>query len=194
MVRWRPQAVKGEMLDRQIVAAPRRIVAACVFMAFGSSHGTEKTNVTRLCETANVFYRTHSFPVDDEHLDAVKVAELVGAEPERVFKTLVCHDGSANHMVFVVPGPFELDPRKAAKVAGVKRIELIKVADLRDVTGYIRGGCSPIGMKKHYPTWIDETAQLHETILVSAGIRGLQIELSPADLLAMSRAAFGDLC
>jgi len=157
------------------------------------SKPVDKTNVVRLCEAAGVPYALHPFSVDDEHLDASQVAALVGFEAERVFKTLVCHDGAAHYMVFVVAAPLELNLKKAAQTAGVKKIELVPVALLRDLTGYIRGGCSPIGMKKQYPTWIDETAALHETILVSAGVRGLQIELKPADLCRMSQGLMSDI-
>ena len=182
MVRWPLPAVKQELFIAQF---------AQTMAASGMS--SEKTNVVRLCEAAGIAHSTHPFPVDDEHLDAVKVAALVGFAEERVFKTLVCYDGAAHYMVFVVPAPLELNLKKAALLTEVKKIELIPVAILRDVTGYIRGGCSPIGMRKQFPTWVDETAQLHETVLISAGIRGLQIELAPRDLCHMAHADFGDI-
>jgi Cys-tRNA(Pro)/Cys-tRNA(Cys) deacylase len=117
----------------------------------------------------------------------------IGQEPERVFKTLVTEGKMTGLNVFVIPCNVELDLKKAAQAAGDKYVEMIKSRDLESKTGYIHGGCSPIGMKKQFPSFIDETAQLHETIIVSGGRIGLQVELSPGDLVKLTGATFRDL-
>lgn len=119
--------------------------------------------------------------------------DSIGALPETVFKTLVARNDKNEFLVFVIPGNFELNLKKAAKASHSKRVEMIKVKELLAVTGYIRGGCSPIGMKKSFPTFIDETARLHDKIYVSAGIRGMQICLSWLDLLNAAEGTFADL-
>jgi Cys-tRNA(Pro)/Cys-tRNA(Cys) deacylase len=160
---------------------------------------TPKTNAVRLLEAAGLAFKLHSYEHDDDHLDAPEVARRIGLEADRVFKTLVAVDDAGRHLVFVLPGSCELNLKKAAKAAGSRKVELIRLADLTGLTGYIRGGCSPLGMKKPLPTWMDETAQLFERVVVSAGLRGLQVELAPADLLAACRshccplAEFADL-
>lgn len=152
-----------------------------------------KTNAVRILESREVPHTVSDYESDENALDAVSVANKVGAEPERVFKTLVAHGDKTGYCVFVIPGNFELDLKKAAGASGNKRVTMIHVKELLPLTGYIRGGCSPIGMKKPFPTWIDETAQLHDTIYVSAGVRGQQIVLSPFDLCAAIDGGFADL-
>ena len=151
-----------------------------------------KTNAMRLLDAEGIRYRLETFPFCDEHQDAIAVAAIIGIEPERVFKTLVTTDGSS-HFVFCVPAPSSLDLKRAALVAGTKRMELIDHKLLLPVTGYVRGGCSPLGMKRRFPTWIDETAQLYEQISVSAGRRGAQILLAPEELKRLSGAEWADI-
>lgn len=152
-----------------------------------------KTNAVRILESKNIAHSTFEYESDENEIDAVSVANKIGAEPETVFKTLVARNESNELLVFVIPGNFELNLKKAAKASGSKSIELIKVKELQPLTGYIRGGCSPIGMKKLFPTFIDETAQLQEKIYCSAGVRGMQLYLSPADLATVTCADFADL-
>lgn len=152
-----------------------------------------KTNAVRILESKNIAHSTFEYESDENEIDAVSVANKIGAEPETVFKTLVARNESNELLVFVIPGNFELNLKKAAKASGSKSIELIKVKELQPLTGYIRGGCSPIGMKKLFPTFIDETAQLQEKIYCSAGVRGMQLHLSPADLATVTGADFADL-
>lgn len=153
----------------------------------GETVKVPKTNVVRLLEAEGIAHRLHSYPVDEGTLDAVSVAEHLGVEPERVFKTLVTSGGGTLRVVFCLPAVLELNLRRAAAAAGVRSIELVPVADLLSLTGYIRGGCSPLAMKKAFPTFLEETSQLFETILISAGMRGLQVELSPGDLLHLGQ-------
>ena len=152
-----------------------------------------KTNALRILETANVAYTAREYDVSDGEISGVAVATKIGQEPERVFKTLVTEGKTTGFNVFVVPSNVELDLKKAAQAAGDKYVEMIKSRELEPKTGYIHGGCSPIGMKKHFPTFIDETAQLFETINVSGGRIGLQVELSPYDLAKLTDATFCDL-
>ena len=154
---------------------------------------TMKTNAVRILEAKKIPHSTFEYESNEEELDAVSVAQKINAEPESVFKTLVARNENNEINVFVIPGNFELDLKKAAKASGSKSIEMIKVKELQPLTGYIRGGCSPIGMKKSFPTYIDETAQLHELIYVSAGIRGMQLNLGPNQLAQVTQAEFKDL-
>jgi Cys-tRNA(Pro)/Cys-tRNA(Cys) deacylase len=131
----------------------------------------------------------HEYDNKDGKIDGVSVAAKIGAEPERVFKTLVTQ-GTGGLYVFIVPVEGELDLKKAARAAGEKKVEMIPVKDIQKMTGYIRGGCSPIGMKKLYPTFIDEQAEELETIIVSAGRIGAQIELAPKTLVNVVNASF----
>lgn len=142
-----------------------------------------KTNAMRLLENKKIPYSAHSYETDDGALDGVSVAEKTGQLPERVFKTLVTHCGS-DFFVFCIPVDKELDLKLAAKASGQKHIEMIPAADITKVTGYIKGGCSPFGMKKKFPTFLDESALNYSSILVSGGKIGLQIEVAPQDLLA----------
>ncbi len=152
-----------------------------------------KTNAIRILEAANITFSTVDYEFSEEEIDAVSVAKKIGAEPESVFKTLVAVDNNGVNCVFVIPGNFELDLKKAAQTVGSKKVELIKVKELLPLTGYVRGGCSPIGMKKQLLTFIDETAQLFDEIYVSAGVRGMQILISPGDLKEILSAEFSDL-
>jgi Cys-tRNA(Pro)/Cys-tRNA(Cys) deacylase len=152
-----------------------------------------KTNAIRMLESANVAFTAREYDVSDGEISGTAVAAKIGQAPERVFKTLVTEGKTTGLNVFVIPSNVELDLKKAASAAGDKHIEMIKSRELEPKTGYVHGGCSPIGMKKRFPTFIDETAQLHESINVSGGRVGLQVELSPDDLAELTGAAFCDL-
>lgn len=152
-----------------------------------------KTNAARLLDKAHISYRLIPYQVDEQHLDAGHVAQSLGEDIARVFKTLVLRGTRTGLMVCVVPGDAELDLKKVARAAGDKKVDLIPMKELLPLTGYIRGGCSPIGMKKALPTFFHTSAHLHATIYVSAGVRGLQIEASPADLIAYTRATVADI-
>ncbi len=152
-----------------------------------------KTNAVRLLERAGIAFGTRTYEIDEDALDAVSVARSVGVDPDRVFKTLVTVSDGGEHFVFCVPGTAELDLKKAAGAAGVKRIALIRLRDLLPLTGYVHGGCSPLGMKKSFPTWIDDSSELFETILISGGARGLQLELAPRDLAGLIPCQPADL-
>ena len=151
------------------------------------------TNVGRLLAAHSVHHRFIEYSHDPGAMDAVSVARRVGIEPERVFKTLVARGDCTGVVVFCVPGPLELDLKKAAAVSGNKRVALLPVSELRPLTGYLRGACSPIGMTKRYSTWIDETSTLFAEICISAGIHGGQIALDPHALAAFIDADFADL-
>ena len=152
-----------------------------------------KTNAIRILEAKNIDYSTVTYHVDEEKLDAVTVAEEINADPESVFKTLVTRGDKNGINVFCIPGNMELNLKKAASVSGNKKVEMIKVKEITDITGYIRGGCSPLGMKKDFPTFIDETCQLFPKIYISAGMRGMQICLNPEDLSKAINASFADI-
>lgn len=152
-----------------------------------------KTNVIRILEKLNLDHSTLEYETSEDELDAVTVANKINAEPEQVFKTLVARGDKNGINVFVIPGNYELDLKKAAALSGNKKVEMIKVKEINSLTGYIRGGCSPIGMKKNYPTFIDESAILFENIFVSAGVRGMQLNISPKDLIDVTEANIGDL-
>lgn len=153
----------------------------------------EKTNAMRLLEQAGVCFRTASYTVDESDLSGVHAAEELGVDPECVFKTLVTRGEKRGIMVFCIPVAEELDLKKCAMAAKDKRVEMIHVKELLGLTGYIRGGCSPIGMKKKYPTFVDETCILYDEIYVSAGARGHQIVIKPDDLVAYTDAQTCDL-
>ena len=152
-----------------------------------------KTNVARLLDKAKVAYELIPYEVDESDLSAVHVAAQLGEDVDRVFKTIVLHGDKTGHFVCIVPGEHEIDLKKAAKVSGNKKCELLPMKELLPVTGYIRGGCSPIGMKKHFPTYLHESASAFDYIYVSAGQRGLQVKLSPQDLLREAGAVYADL-
>ena len=149
----------------------------------------EKTNAARLLDKAGVSYKLIPYEFDENDLAAQHVADSLGQDIARVFKTLVLHGDKTGHIVCVVPGNAEVDLKALAKASCNKKVEMILMKDLLAVTGYIRGGCSPIGMKKRFPTYFHTTALDFDTIYVSAGVRGLQIEISPADLIGFVGAS-----
>ena len=150
-------------------------------MAKKENKTSEKTNVMRLLDAAGISY-SHYCYADTDAVSGVEVAAVLGEDPEQVFKTLVTRGRTGQLYVFVIPVAEELDLKKAAHAAGEKSIEMIKSRELLPLTGYIHGGCSPIGMKKQYPTFIDETVELLDTFLFSAGKIGYQVEVAPEDL------------
>ena len=152
-----------------------------------------KTNAIRILESNNIRYATKSYAVDEDDFSGITVANKIGADAETVFKTLVASGDKSKIVVFCIPVTAQLNLKKAADASDNKKVEMIKMKDLFTITGYIRGGCSPIGMKKNFPTFIEETVQLFEKIYVSAGIRGMQISLSPKDLQRITNALFADL-
>ena len=152
-----------------------------------------KTNVMRLLDQAKIEYTALEYEFDENDLGGEHAADFLGLPYEQVFKTLVTRGSKGGIYVFCIPVDLELDLKKAAACAGEKKIEMIHVKELLGLTGYIRGGCSPIGMKKKYPTYIDETATLFDVISVSAGQRGVQIRLSPFELAEYIGAQFCDI-
>lgn len=154
---------------------------------------TEKTNAARLLDKAGLKYNLIPYEYDENDLAAQHVADSLGQDIARVFKTLVLHGDRTGYIVCVVPGDMEVEQKALAKVSGNKKVEMIPMKDLLNVTGYIRGGCSPIGMKKRFPTYFHVTANNYETIYVSAGVRGLQIEISPSDLIGFVQATVADV-
>ena len=158
-----------------------------------ASGDTVKTNAMRQLEVAGISYRTASYEYDESNLSGLHAAEQVGIPAEQVFTTLVTRGDKTGILVFCMPVDMELDLKKAAAVSGNKKLEMTHVKELLGLTGYIRGGCSPIGMKKKYPTFIDETAILFDEIAVSAGMRGEQIILNPEDLIRFVEAKEADV-
>ncbi|AIM25074.1 Cys-tRNA(Pro) deacylase [Melissococcus plutonius] len=154
---------------------------------------SNKTNAVRLLEKQKILYNSYEFDWNQEHLDAVSVAHQLSVNPERVFKTLVTTGNRTGTIVAVIPGNNELDLKKLARISKNKKIELLPVNDLEKTTGYIRGGCSPIGMKKSFPIYLSQEAVSFEKIIVSGGKRGLQIELTPHDLLKITKGVISDL-
>jgi len=152
-----------------------------------------KTNAMRLLSAAGISYTVKEYRVDESDLSAVHAAESLGMSAEQVFKTLVLQGASGSYAVCCVPAACELDLKKAAKAAKEKSIDLVPVKDILPLTGYVRGGCSPVGMKKQFPTFIDETARLFDAISVSAGERGVQVIVSPEELAEFLNADFADL-
>lgn len=152
-----------------------------------------KTNAIRILESHKIKFETLSYEVDENDLSGETVALKIGNDAETVFKTLVCIGDKTGHIVFCIPVTEELNLKKAASASGNKKVEMIKLKDLLPLTGYIRGGCSPIGMKKLFPTYIDETAQLFDEISISAGVRGTQIKLNPDDLLKIVSGSYVEL-
>ena len=155
--------------------------------------GIKKTNAMRMLDKAGVKYEAMEYVYDENDLDGHHVAEFFGLPYENVFKTLVARGDSGEYMVFCLSVDDEVDLKKAARLAGEKRVEMIHVKDLLNVTGYIRGGCSPIGMKKKYKTFFDEMILLLDEIYVSAGQRGMQLKLDPQDLIDLTEATGGGL-
>ena len=152
-----------------------------------------KTNVMRLLEQNKVPYTAHSYPHGKEAVDGVTVAQLTGMDPAAVFKTLVAVGASKRNYVFVIPVAKELDLKTAAKAVKEKSIAMIHVSEITALTGYVRGGCSPLGMKKRFPTVLDSSAEALPTVTVSAGKIGSQIELAPADLLRLTGGSTAEL-
>lgn len=153
----------------------------------------EKTNAARLLDKSGISYELIPYEFDENDLAAQHVADSLGQDISRVFKTLVLHGDKTGHLVCVIPGNGEVDLKSLAKVSGNKKVEMIAMKDLLAVTGYIRGGCSPVGMKKRFPTYFHSTALDFGTIYVSAGVRGLQLEISPADLIRFTSANVADV-
>lgn len=156
----------------------------------------EKTNAARLLDKAGITYRLVPYEVDENDLSATHVAATLGEDPATVFKTLVLHGertGGGGYFVCVVPGAAEVDLKKAAKAAGMKKAEMIPMKELLPLTGYIRGGCTAIGMKKPFPVFFHTTALDFDMIFVSAGQRGLQLELSPSDLIGFVKGEVADI-
>ncbi len=149
-----------------------------------------KTNAVRLLEAAGISFKTAEYAVDESDLSGIHAAEMLGLPAEQVFKTLVLKGDKSGYFVCCVPVAEELDLKKAARISGNKKCEMLHVKDLLGVTGYVRGGCSPVGMKKKFPTYIDETAVLFDEIAVSAGARGMQVILNPEALGEFAEAKF----
>ena len=154
----------------------------------------EKTNVMRILDQKEIPYTPHTYPHEEgEAVDGVTVAGIIGRDPECVFKTLVARGASGALYVFDIPVADSLDLKKAAKAVGEKSVAMLHQKELLPLTGYVHGGCSPIGMKKQYPTVFHETAEILDTITVSAGKIGCQVELSPTDLIGLVGAETADL-
>lgn len=148
---------------------------------------TQKTNAARLLDKAGIKYELIPYPVDENHLSAVEVAEQIGEDIKLVYKTIVLHGDRSGHFVCVVRGDEEIDLKVAARISANKKVELVHVKDLLPLTGYIRGGCSPVGMKKPFPTYFQSSIMEHEYVYVSAGQRGLQLKINPAELVAFTK-------
>ncbi|MBQ9801668.1 MAG: Cys-tRNA(Pro) deacylase [Clostridia bacterium] len=152
-----------------------------------------KTNVMRMLDAAKIAYRVFEYEVDESNLAGTHIAEQIGLPHEIVYKTLVARGDKTGPVVFCIPAALEIDLKKAARVTGNKRIEMIHVKDLLSLTGYIRGGCSPIGMKKKFPTYLSHHATDKPEVTVSAGVRGAQLLLSTAELIAFTDAKLEDI-
>ncbi len=152
-----------------------------------------KTNAARLLDKAGIAYELVAYEVDEEDLSATHVAAQLGEDIGQVFKTLVLRGDRTGIFVCVVPGDEEVSLKLAAKVSGNKSAEMLHVKELLPTTGYIRGGCSPVGMKKQFPTYIHSTCMDYDAIYVSAGVRGMQLKVAPGDLVAYTRATVADL-
>ena len=157
-----------------------------------AKHKEEKTNVMRTLEQKKIAYTAHAYDPDGP-IDGVSVAQTLGQAPERVFKTLVTRGASGGYYVFDIPVAESLDLKKAAKSVGEKSVAMLPQKELLGLTGYVHGGCSPVGMKKQFPTVFHETAVLYDTICVSAGRIGAQVECRPGDLIALLRAKTADI-
>lgn len=153
----------------------------------------KKTNAARLLDNQHIPYEIVEYQVDENDLSAVHVAATLGQNAEQLFKTLVLRGNVNGIFVAIVPGDAEVNLKKVAKISGNKNAEMVQMKELLGLTGYIRGACSPLGMKKQYPMYIHETCQNFETIFVSAGKRGMQLKLNPNDLISATGAVVGDL-
>ena len=152
-----------------------------------------KTNVMRLLDKAKIPYEHREYEVDENDLSGTHAANLMGVDHRTLFKTLVLHGDKQGYLVMVIPVDEEVDLKKAAKVSGNKKVEMLPMKELLPLTGYIRGGCSPIGMKKQFVTTVDETAQLFDTIIFSGGRRGFQVEITPEALESVVPLRYADL-
>ena len=152
-----------------------------------------KTNAMRMLDKAKIEYRTKEYEVDENDLSGSHAADMMGVDHGSVFKTLVLKGEKMGYLVCCIPVDAELDLKKTAREAGDKKVEMIHMKDLLAVTGYIRGGCSPIGMKKQFPTFVEESAVLYDEIAISAGLRGQQILISPQTLVTFIRGKFASL-
>lgn len=153
----------------------------------------KKTNAIRILDQHRIAYETIEYEVDESDLSATTVAQKLGQNVEQVFKTLVLRGDKTGVFVCVIPGNFDVDLKKAATVSGNKSCEMIAMKELLPLTGYIRGGCTPIAMKKNYPTYIDESCMLFNFIYISAGVRGMQIKIDPSDLIELTEMETADL-
>lgn len=153
----------------------------------------KKTNAIRILDQHRIAYETVEYEVDESDLSATTVAQKLGQNVEQVFKTLVLRGDKTGVFVCVIPGNFDVDLKKAATVSGNKSCEMIAMKELLPLTGYIRGGCTPIAMKKNYPTYIDESCMLFNFIYISAGVRGMQIKIDPSDLIELAEMETADL-
>ena len=153
----------------------------------------EKTNAARLLDSLGITHELRPYEVDLEDLTAINVARKIGLPPEQVFKTLLAHTNTGDHLFAVIPGDAELDLKKLAHAAGAKKAELASLKDVEPLTGYVRGGVTVMGAKKPFPAFADETIELFDHISISAGQRGLQLILAPADYLRAAEATITDL-
>ena len=151
-----------------------------------------KTNAMRILESMKIPFEAYTYECE-EFTDGIQIADMLGLPHERVYKTLVTEGTGKNYFVFVIPIAEELDMKKAARAVGEKSVSMLHVKDINSVTGYIRGGCTAVGMKKQYVTRVDRSAEALERIIVSGGRLGMQIELAPADLLRAAKAAYADV-
>lgn len=154
---------------------------------------TKKTNAARILDELGIPYRLQTYPVDEEHLDTIHVAHEVGMLPEQTFKTLCVRGDKTGVLFAVIPGNGELDLKALARASGNKRCEMVHLKELLPLTGYIRGGCSPLGAKKEYPVYLDETCQLFDEIAISAGMRGMQIIAAPDGIAKATKAVLAAL-
>jgi len=152
-----------------------------------------KTNAARYLDSLGIHYELREYALDTEDFSAILVAEKIGLPPEQVFKTLLCVTSDKEHVFAVVPGNAELDFKKLAAAAGARKAEMVSLKEIQPLTGYIRGGVTVFGAKKDFPVYADETLELFDVISVSAGLRGMQIVLSPADYISASKTVLADL-
>jgi len=152
-----------------------------------------KTNATRILDGLGIHYEIREYAVDPEEFSAILVAEKIGLPPEQVFKTLLCVTGEREHIFAVIPGDAELDFKKLAQAAGTRRAEMVSLKDVQPLTGYVRGGVTVFGAKKEFPVYVDETIELFDVISVSAGARGVQVLLAPADYLRAAKVTIAAL-
>ncbi len=152
-----------------------------------------KTNAARFLDSLGIHYEIREYAIDPEEFSAILVAEKIGLPPEQVFKTLLCVTSDREHIFAVVPGDAELDFKKLAQSAGARRTEMVSLRDVQPLTGYVRGGVTVFGAKKEFPVYVDETIELFDVISVSAGARGVQVVLAPADYLRAAKATIAAL-